>query len=89
MKEFRKGEVVHVPPGWKYRPGPTFVWVVGQHKLIDGVWEFIGVFSTEEKAVAACRDYTYFVGPARIDEQLPDETVEWTGSYYPISMEPE
>lgn len=48
-------------------------------------WEFQGVFSTEEQAVSACRDFTYFLGPATLDESLPHETMpEWPGARFPI-----
>ena len=47
-------------------------------------WDFQGVFSTEEAAVAACRDETYFVGPAELDQELPHETTTaWPGGYFP------
>lgn len=49
-------------------------------------WDFQGVFSTEEKAVAACRDWTYFVGPADLDAEVPHETApEWPGAFFPIA----
>ncbi len=54
-----------------------------QAKLVDK-WDFGGVFTTERKAVAACRDYTYFVGPVKVNEQLPEMQMEWPGCYYPI-----
>lgn len=47
-------------------------------------WEFIGVFSDEAKAVAACLSYRYFVGPATLDVALSDGSIEWTGAFYPI-----
>jgi hypothetical protein len=49
-------------------------------------WELIGVFSSEEKAVAACLNEYYFIGPVELDEVLPDETVEWPGCYYPKEL---
>lgn len=49
-------------------------------------WDFQGVFSTEALAIAACRDHTYFVGPALLDQELPHETEpEWPGARYPIT----
>ena len=65
------------------------VWVVGQwyREAEDGrqVWEMAGVFSTEEKAVAACRTANYFVGPLPVDTEFPHETVEWPDCYYPLA----
>ena len=66
------------------------LWYVGRFReQVNGeefrcVWEFQGVFSTEEKAVAACRDHTYFVVPIELDQELAHETVEPAGCYYPI-----
>ena len=58
------------------------LWVVG--KTGGASWEFQGVFSTEERAVAACRD-EMFVGPAELDRQLPHDTWGWDGAYYPLA----
>jgi hypothetical protein len=58
------------------------VWICHKH-LLAGQFEFQGVFSTEEKAISACIDYNYGIGPANLDEQLPDETTKWEGFYYP------
>lgn len=75
-----------VPVGWMPLPGVgmTQVWVCGQNKF-GGRWELQGVFSTEEAAIDACRDHTYFVGPIKLNESLPHETLpEWPGAHYPI-----
>lgn len=61
----------------------TRLWIVGQWKA-EGVWEFAGVFDSEAAARDACRDETYFVGPAVLNERLPHESMtEWPGAYYP------
>lgn len=61
------------------------VWIVGQ--LRDRKpWEFQGVFSSQEKAVAACRNERYFIGPAVVDAEIPDDSrdpQEW-GAYFPL-----
>lgn len=63
------------------------IFVVGQLFEEEGKqWEFQGVFSTKELAEAACRDWTYFVGSAVLDQELPHGTTEeWPGAYFPIS----
>lgn len=79
-----------VPLGWMPLPGVdmTQVWVCGRVTHIctqPREWELQGVFSTEEAAVSACRDHTYFVGPVKLNESLPHETLpEWPGAHYPI-----
>ncbi len=61
------------------------LWLVGQAKSeTPGEWEFQGIFSTEEKAVGACRTAWYFVAPVELDKELPHETATMPGSYYPL-----
>lgn len=66
----------------------TTMFVVGRvHVASPGVWDFQGVFSTEEAAAQACRDYTYFVGPAQVDTPLPHTTMpEWPGAFFPVPV---
>lgn len=65
----------------------TTVWVVGQYRADTGNWDIQGVFSSEAKAVAACRTDAYFVGPLTLDAELPHELQrDWPGSYYPTSQ---
>ena len=72
---------------------PKIVWIVGQVHPSNGLeeqdmqvaWEFQGVFDTETLAVAACKSPLYFIGPAVINEELPETITEWFGAYYPIS----
>lgn len=68
------------------------LWIVG-NLLNDGstfgswpVWELVGVFDDESKAVDACTTRTHFVGPADLNVRQPDETVEWPGHYYPHAI---
>lgn len=61
------------------------LWLVTQVKWnpdIEGavIWEFQGIFSSEEKALAACRDENYTMAPAILDEELPHESLpDWPG----------
>lgn len=70
-------------------------WIVGQAvkdehgSYENGAWLFQGVFSTEGAALAACRGQQYFIGPAVMDEVLPDEVTDWAGSYYPWAGRPD
>ena len=50
-------------------------WLVGQTGTASGQWELSGLFATEEEAVAACRDRSYFVRAFVIGEQFPHETI--------------
>lgn len=60
------------------------VWVLAQVKNADAThWELGGIFTTEDKAVAACADEWDGVWPVELDELTPrDETVEV--GYYPL-----
>ena len=67
---------------------PPFLQVFIVGKAIDieeNVWEFQGVFSTEEEARKACEGHSnYFFAPANLGELLPDETArEWPRATYP------
>lgn len=58
------------------------LWIVGKAIAPSG-WEFCGVFSSKEKADAACISKAYFIGPATLNEAISDVTEEWVGSYFP------
>ena len=63
------------------------LWIVGKWRsgeAAHSVWDFQGVFSSEKRAVAACRSWRYFVGPATLDRMLPELAVEWEDGFYPI-----
>ena len=60
------------------------VWIVG--KTIDEQmdrWQFQGVFDEENKAVEACVEDSFFVGPADLNSHLPTQPIEWVGAWYP------
>lgn len=57
------------------------VWIVGV--VTDPQWIVIGVFGTEEEAIAACTSPKHFVGPLTIGKCLSDDTEPWEGAYYP------
>jgi len=66
------------------------VYVVGQIKggdWPDTNWDLYGIFRKREDAVKACKDETYFVGPAPMNTTLGEKTVEWPDIEYPIKKE--
>jgi len=65
------------------RGATASVWIVGRY-IENEPWQFMGVFDSEAEAVGACRDDTYFIGPATLNEQLPHELTVWTGLRYPL-----
>jgi len=58
------------------------VWVTG-HSVGAG-WSILGVFTSEEKAIAACTKQTHFIGPMTLDEVVDGEDIDWIGAYYPL-----
>ena len=60
------------------------LWVVGKVFNKAGTkWEFCGVFDDKEKAEAACHGNNYFIGPIALNQELPLETIDWPGAWYP------
>jgi len=60
------------------------VWVVTRPKSAS--WDLMGVFSTEQKAVAACTSEIDFIWPMKIDEKAPEETVVHERGYRPLGV---
>lgn len=58
------------------------LWLVGQVRGKD--WEFQGVFSTEEKAIQACRNRNYFIAPIEVDTEAPDSAEPFPLCEYPL-----
>ena len=63
----------------------TQLYIVG----FDGrtPWEFVGVFDSEDKAIAACIDDNHFYGPAMLNVVTPKEAVDWPGARRPTVKE--
>jgi hypothetical protein len=68
----------------------TVLWLVGQDlgkpetpESERVPWDFQGIFDSEEKAVAACIDRSYFVMPVVLNEGLPRESIPAPGAYFP------
>jgi hypothetical protein len=61
----------------------TEFWICGQWKGDDKPWEFQGVFETEAQAIAACVADNYFIFPATLNKEWPQQTVWSAGGYYP------
>lgn len=51
--------------------------------LLDAVVDLIGVFDTEEAALAACTQRHHFIGTLTLNERLPDAREVWPGAYFP------
>lgn len=88
----RRNTVV-LPAGYAMKPMQE-VWIVGQRSDLTGEtpqWTFAGVFTSKEKAVAACRDWTYFCGACNLDESAPHEvSTDWLrDAHYPVEQPPE
>ena len=52
---------------------------------LAGRWELLGVYTSEEKAVARCRiPDRDFVGPAGLDVDFPERLITWPDARYPM-----
>lgn len=64
------------------------LWICGQlkgdWKETGSVWEFQGIFSSNEKARNACRNEKYFIFSAQLDEELIDESYLPEDACYPL-----
>jgi len=64
------------------------LWIVG--KVLNPEeggdrWEFAGVFDDEKKAVAACKEKNFFVGPVELNYVVPEDiATKWPKGYYPL-----
>ena len=67
----------------------TKLWIVGQYRWdskkekYDERWEVQGVFDSKAKAVKACKNPAYFVGPIKLNKEYPAKHVDWN-IVYPI-----
>jgi hypothetical protein len=91
MPPASRGSLVVLPQGYSMRSIQE-VWIVGQRSDFTGEtpqWTFIGVFTSKENAIAACRDWTYFVGACNLNESAPHEpVVDWLrDAHYPRGHE--
>lgn len=50
----------------------------------DVVWDLCGVYSSISMAEKACVTPQHFVGPIKLNNDLPMETTKWEGAYYPL-----
>lgn len=51
--------------------------------IFKAVWDILGLFDDEEKAVEVCKTPMDFVGPLTLNKFYGDGRVEWKGGYYP------
>jgi len=59
------------------------LYLCGQYRP-GNPWEFQGVFSSEQKAIKACRNENYFYAPIELDKEIPDQTEEMPEVIYPM-----
>ena len=59
-----------------------FVWLVIRTDE-NNKWHVQGVGTNEGMAVSMCVDETYFIGPVPVNSPLPEQVIQWIGSYFP------
>jgi hypothetical protein len=80
--------------GWRPQAIQDYVecqlWVAGRILSTERgkvSWEIQGVFTEQAAAEAACKNPFYFIGPIRLNEELPAPTWKWPGAYFPKTGE--
>jgi hypothetical protein len=59
------------------------LWLAGR-SADDEEWEVLGIYTTEERAVARCVRGCDFVWPTEADVDFPEETEEMPEAYFPL-----
>ena len=65
------------------------IWIAGRtpnENAPTPTWSLLGVFKTEQEAIAIATGYSDFVGPAVLGENLTDVPGEWPGAYWPADI---
>jgi hypothetical protein len=63
------------------------VFGMSQVGYLKNNWSFEGVFDSRDKAINACKNNTYFIGPVKLNEVLNERIIEWPNAYYPTIKE--
>lgn len=75
----------------KLVPVKVAVFVVGRVKgggFPDVFWDLVGVFSSLERAVAACTAHNDAVMSMVIDEKAPEDATPHPDCFFPLAIEP-
>ena len=59
--------------------------IVTNHENVD--WEFVGIFDDKQKALDCCYDENCFIGPCKLNVEMPREKHDWIGAWYPALEE--
>lgn len=54
-----------------------------ERSRLDVCWDLQGVFDSEKKAISACKNEDYFIGPVELNKEIPSNQIEWEGAYFP------
>ena len=58
------------------------LWLVG--KVTPPDWEYFGVFSTYERAIAECKDEDFFIAPVEVDVSETEDVQEFENLVFPL-----
>lgn len=61
------------------------LWLVGYwpEEQLEPLWEVVGIYDSEEKALENCLNWQYFLAPIKLNYTVPKEVVEWPGLRFP------
>jgi hypothetical protein len=63
-------------------------WICGkviQETPLGQIWDFQGLYTSKDKAIEACKTKNHFIGPAVLNDPVPENQHEWPGAYYPLA----
>lgn len=61
------------------------IYFVGRYKQSEKAFDIQGIFTTRNRAIAACRTWEYFVIPLPINTAFQHETIVAENTFYPIA----
>ena len=69
---------------------PETIWICGRmDPALQCGWEVVGAYDSEQKAIDACKDATFFIGPQVMNQTNPEAPTSWPGCYYPLFVDEE
>lgn len=83
-EKFSRGIVYSVNDVPVTQNGAMFL--VGMYREGHENWEFVGIYTERDTAIANCLDYQYFVAPVIVNETAPENRTNWDAVFYPHKM---
>lgn len=69
----------------KIEDSKRFVWIVGRSN--ESSWELLGIYDNEKTALQRIKTHNDFIGPVELNQDLPNEIVDWPNLLFPIEAQ--